>query len=510
MIYLETNLDQDINKSEWLDGFNYKIILWRPAIQPCLNYALSSSAIHFGNGLEGQQNKQHIIELLQRLLHLQKYVLVRSHTINMSSEMIAEWNSLSSLFLSNSKKKHLPVTWFTPVSPKRKNAFLIQLLLTMGEFETEYELMACGNLRTAFILANLFNPQDPGGSVDNLLKRYVLEQLRTFPGNHYVFDSNLSLAESNLRELLLGTTPSPQSTPSVLYSHMKMETDQKIELHVTNERNRLIGTLHSDLSKCGFSSLLPTTTRIQMTRENPLLEGDINFYPPPHCPRQNLASHEEQTRVLLYAKQCIHDYINPAGIHKNLTIVGGPGVGKTTISQLITLYALCQGLNGTATSLVANRSKQLGGTHIHRLFGLRGFDTTFSPGQIAERTIRDLYRYPEILWMLLSLDFLFIDEFGLLSAELIAILDMILRYIRHSCIYMAGVLLFTTLDIKQLMPFVGIPAMLSAFVITEYAFMELTQSVRASGDPALQEICQLTRTVVWTVEGKKDWPSFCP
>ena len=110
--------------------------------------------------------------------------------------------------------------------------------------------------------------------------------------------------------------------------------------------------------------------------------------------------------------------------------------------------------------------------------------------------------------MLLSLDFLFIDEFGLLSAELIAILDMILRYIRHSCIYMAGVLLFTTLDIKQLMPFVGIPAMLSAFVITEYAFMELTQSVRASGDPALQEICQLTRTVVWTVEGKKDWPSF--
>ena len=152
-------------------------------------------------------------------------------------------------------------------------------------------------------------------------------------------------------------------------------------------------------------------------------------------------------------------------------------MGKTTISQLITLYALCQGLNGTATSLVANRSKQLGGTHIHRLFGLRGFDTTFSTGQIAECTIRDLYRYPEILWMLLSLDFLFIDEFGLLSAELIAILDMILRYIRHSCICMAGVLLFTTLDIKQRMPFVGIPAMLLVFVITEYSFMELTQSI---------------------------------
>ena len=70
--------------------------------------------------------------------------------------------------------------------------------------------------------------------------------------------------------------------------------------------------------------------------------------------------------------------MDPAATHNNLAIVGGPGVGKTTVCQLITLYALCRGLNGTATSLVADRSKQLGGTHIHRLFGLRGFDTTQS------------------------------------------------------------------------------------------------------------------------------------
>ena len=68
---------------------------------------------------------------------------------------------------------------------------------------------------------------------------------------------------------------------------------------------------------------------------------------------------------------------------------------------------------------------------------------------------------------------------------------------------MGGILLITTLDIKQLLPFTGIPAMLSTFMITDYCFTKLTQSVRASGDPALQEICTLTRTVVWTIEKKK-------
>ena len=190
--------------------------------------------------------------------------------------------------------------------------------------------------------------------------------------------------------------------------------------------------------------------------------NDIHFNPAPECPKQNSSSYQEQCLVLQDAKQCITQYMNPTETHKNLTIVGGPGVGKTTVSQLITLYALCQGLNGTATSLVADRSKQLGGTHIHRLFGLHKLDTRQSPGSIAECAIHDLYRCPELLPMLLWLDFLFVDNFGLLSAQLIAILDMILRYIRHSSIYMGGILLITTLDIKQLLPFAGIPAMLIA------------------------------------------------
>ena len=235
MEYLTEHLSVTLRDSEWLDGLNYKIVLRRVAIESCLNYAMNSNNIHFGIGREGRTMKNGIVNILQRLLFLYQIFVLKNSSSCFSQSTFQDWIHLSKLFLSNSTNTNLPVLWFTPVSPKRKNAFLIQLLLTMGEFETEYELMLSGNLKKAFIISGLFDPKDPGKSIDNILKRYVLEQLRTFPGNHYLFDRNLSLAECNLREALLGTTPSLDSTPSVLFSHMKHDTDLKIELYVKKE-----------------------------------------------------------------------------------------------------------------------------------------------------------------------------------------------------------------------------------------------------------------------------------
>jgi hypothetical protein len=87
----------------------------------------------------------------------------------------------------------------------------------------------------------------------------------------------------------------------------------------------------------------------------------------------------------------INDYIHSTTSYKNLTIMGGSGFEKTTVCQLITLYALCYGLNGTATSFIAERSRQLGGTNFHHLFGLLGNDVTTHPRQIAKSTIHRLF-----------------------------------------------------------------------------------------------------------------------
>jgi predicted GIY-YIG superfamily endonuclease len=409
------------------------------------------------------------------------------------------WEQLQSRFLSDYKNRHLPVIWSTPVYPRRRTAFLIHILLSMGSFVTEYDLMLSGNLRNAFISAGLFDESRPQESVDNLLTRYVLEKLRATPGSTYQFDRNLTEASDAFNELLLRIDSPMQMTPSVLYSHMREETDTKIDVFLQQEKKRLLDSVYDDLCACGFKSILPDKEMVIKARTHPSepIQTD-RFFPPPRCSKQSSASHVEQTIVLERAKRGVLAYMNPgAANHRNLVVVGGPGVGKTTACQFLTLYILCMGLNATATSLVADRSKQLGGTHFHQLVCLKGSDNGRSPGQLAEAAIHELYRKPTLLALLKSLDCLNLDEFGVFSAEMLAVFDMVMRYVRGSTQFMGGVYTYCTLDHLQLMPFSGIPAMMSMYVVTEFDFVALNESVRAGKDPALQEICRLIRTTAW-------------
>ena len=504
MTYMKKHLSLQIDSSEWLDGFNHKITLRRAALLPCCEYAQSCPSAYYGTNTSGTKLKRNLVKLLQRLSYLHQVFDLENITRRTTGSSKLIWSQLQSRFLGDYKGRHLPVVWTTPIYPRRRTAFLVHILLSMGSFITEYELMLSGNLRNAFISAGLFDTANPTASINTLLSKYIFERLRATPGSTFQFDRNLTEAADAFTELLLQVESPPQITPSVLYSHMREETNAQIDDFIQGERKRLIDSVYQDLCGCGFDAFLPDKQAVLEARVKALTEADTDrFFPPPRCPKQSIASHVEQTKLLEQARLNVRSYMNPASNHRNIIVVGGPGVGKTTACQFLTLYLLSLGLNVTATSLVADRSKQLGGTHFHRLISLKGSDNGRSPGQLAEAAIRDLYRKPNLLVLLKTLDCLNLDEFGVFSAEMLAILDMTMRYVRGSTQFMGGVLMYCTLDHLQLMPFSGTPAMMSMYVVTEFDFFALNESVRAASDPALQEICKLTRTLTWE-DAKKE------
>jgi predicted GIY-YIG superfamily endonuclease len=499
MVYLKTKLSLDIPSCEWLDGFNYKMKIRRNALLPCYEYALSCPTGRFGAGTAGNKLKKSIVHLFQRLLYLYKIFDLKTTPRRMTIALKHDWEQVQSRFLSDYKGRHLPVIWSTPVYPRRRTAFLIHVLLGKGSFVTEYELMQSGNLREAYISSGLFDPNHPHESTNNILTRYIFESLRATPGSTFQFDKNLTEASDAFNELLLQVHSPLQITPSVLYSHMYEELDKETITFLQEEKKRIVDSVYDDLCACGFKTVLPEKGTVLGARIHPLGKIEIDrFFPPPRCPGQSQASHTEQTILLKRARLSVQAYMNPSILnHRNLVVVGGPGVGKTTACQFLTLYILCMGLNVTATSLVADRSKQLGGTHFHRLISLPGSSNGRSPGQQAEAAIRQLYKKPTLLTLLKTLDCLNLDEFGVFSAEMLAILDITLRYVRGSTQFMGGIFTYCTLDHLQLMPFSGIPAMMSMHVVTEFDFIALNESVRAGKDPALQEICSLIRTSAW-------------
>jgi hypothetical protein len=111
---------------------------------------------------------------------------------------------------------------------------------------------------------------------------------------------------------------------------------------------------------------------------------------------------------------------------------------------------------------------------------------------LAELAFISIYKSPEAMLMLMTLDVHFIDELGQWSDAYIAIIDIILGHVKGSNAF-KGVLVFAMMDWKQLKPIRGLPVMLSPSMIMSFMLLELGHSVRASSDPNLQQIQKISR-----------------
>ena len=331
----------------------------------------------------------------------------------------------------------------------------MQILLLFGKFETEYGLMKTGSLRRAYIQAGLFDPDNAKHSLDALMSQYIRKCLAIQPRSTFQFDKSLCLAHSLFSELLLqdSVTRPISETPSVLHSKMVRDTTEEVVEFKNSAMKTFIDILYKDLIHCGFdANIMPASQSMyeSFASKDVIVRQQLHnsdFYPPPYAQtsRQSRASYKEQHEVMQHAKVSINDYQRGAR-HQNLVICGGPGNGKTTVSQVIALYALSQGLLGIPTSVVADRSKQLGGIHIHLLCSLTANEgRTKSPGQAAEAAIASLYKKPKLMYLWQKLDFLYIDEFGTLSAEMLATIDIIARHVKRSGQFMGGMFCFATI-----------------------------------------------------------------
>ena len=97
--------------------------------------------------------------------------------------------------------------------------------------------------------------------------------------------------------------------------------------------------------------------------------------------------------------------------------------------------------------------------------------------------------------MLQRLQVLFIEEIGLISAQLFAALDSILRYVRGSTQPMGGILVIATGDPYQLAPVDETPFWTSHHLMTSFHIISMKHYVRACEDPDLQQLIHILRNV---------------
>ena len=142
--------------------------------------------------------------------------------------------------------------------------------------------------------------------------------------------------------------------------------------------------------------------------------------------------------------------------------------------------------------MMSHRSVFLGTKHIDWIFCLP-FEKNYSAYKTAESAIASLLQFREKLNIIQVLDILFIDEIGQVSAEILSVIDIILRRLRNSQNVFGGILIIGTMDHTQLQPVSGRPLLLSSLIITCFTMVKLETPVRCAGDESFIKLQELLR-----------------
>jgi predicted GIY-YIG superfamily endonuclease len=436
------------------------------------------------------ENPWHEIHGLFQYLHNKSISPPRS-----ASKASNIWDKYKKIFIGPAAQEQIssfPVIWFNSVKPTQPHRWIIHILLSLGEFDCETNLMGHGNLVDNFVRARLLqdDPIHHAEDISHLIQQYVVKQLVIMPGGVRLFDRYLHAASHTLqRSLLHGEIPLFEAPPS-LFTHIISTNDQKCIQHIHQSRSSLISATYRDLMA---ASMMPLPES-EETINNATTDDPLNWEPRPvQALHQSIESYKEQCALLQRAAKMLNIYQQCTDIQQQgLVIVGGPGTGKTTCLQAIVMDCLVRGLNVALATVMAERACQLGGIHLSKLCRIP-VNNNANSVRLAELAITALLCSPRQLHYIRFIDILVLDELGQLSAELISTLDIIFRRVRESTAFFGGILVFATLDECQLRPVTGRPPLLSPHMITCFSFQALDHSVRAATDPNLRRIIVITR-----------------
>ena len=492
--YLVLFINVRLERSFWIDCLQRQVRVRRKALP---------EIIAFINNI--QEEEQQLDEGVRETIDFfqQIYELVVNYNDN-DERLIQQDQQLrrhifENLLYDDDDKDHLPIPVFSYITPTMTTSFLLHIMLSMGRFETEVDILMHESLRECLRYCKLIGESDDDESLksyaDNLTKQYIIEQVQYFPNSKKVIDHWIITASNLFRQVIIHDEIPLTEMPPVQLSTLLASQEENI----VNHRLRLkTGLIEAAFEELGEESIrrcrIPSKENLlNATAQNPLGWDPVESF------HQNALQSQDSFNEQKFAIQTVvetinsyRDFTHQTTYTKNVGIRGIPGGGKTWCMIYMLLYAIAQGNIVTTTAMMCKRAIQIGGTHVHQLFR-NPIENTASAHRQAELAILSLMRKPEKLDFLRAVNMIFFDEMGQVSDVMLSILDIILKKVRNSNVYMGGVVIFISMDHTQIQPINGRPFLTSCHIIPCFKVVSLEHSVRAATDHAFIRIQKIAR-----------------
>ncbi|CAG0901418.1 unnamed protein product [Cyprideis torosa] len=400
-------------------------------------------------------------------------------------------------------EQNLTVSVVSNVTPYQMLKFLFHVALTLGHYECELQLFPRGNMKEAFVRAQLLHDDPTEQDLNEIKKRLITEQYCFLPVSAKRLSTYIKVTDEALSQYFMGNHEINFSVPSISEIAISEAAEEQLRDTLrdseTSIRNILLETVYQK------NLDLPDIPTIEQFK-NATIQEPLHWIPRlTRTPTQSQESVREQQNALQFGIQAIQKYAEARTTTvKHVLFTGPPGAGKSKLTEVMTLFAISKGLTVIVTSLASERSRSCGGRHIHLLFPMTVTRNTRNhPLLDAQDCIRNLAKNPMKLLILQRTNVFVVEEIGLVSAEMYGVLDTVMKYVMSNDLPFGGKLVIANGDHVQLEPILGRPFWMSTHLMISFDIMVLKKYVRMANDQTLQDVLQLLRSCTISGEDRK-------
>lgn len=150
---LENMLDESITSSMWIDGLQNQVCVRVKALPEIYQYLESIDIFDNSNGATDKMK----VFLMNRVKLNGIIHQNRDFECDDDNDM---WEFMKWNLLYDDENRHIPIPVFSYVKPTMGPRFILHILLSLGEFDTELDLILHQTLRDSLIYAKLIGPLD--------------------------------------------------------------------------------------------------------------------------------------------------------------------------------------------------------------------------------------------------------------------------------------------------------------------------------------------------------------
>ena len=334
-------LSENLQASSWIDGTHHQIKVRRKAFSEIQHY-LSFS--HNTDRYNMNDPKYIMIIFFKNLIQVYNN-FENGRQLSDSDLAFYEFSKKNLVFFDNDA--HLPIPVYSYIKPHMNTRFILHILLSMGQFDTEYDLNLQQSLRESLRYAGLIgqsnNSDDLKTYSNKLLYRYITEQLVYFPNGSSITDKWIVNAKHIFDDIIIFDQISHTELPPLLQTEVLRQKNELIE--------KLYSDFHLGIVNAAFQEMKNVIDLYEIPPKEYFLQPSISneywdaFSSFKKSINQSDASFQEQRKTLKHAIDTINHYMSNSNYFtKSFVIVGAPGSGKSFLNLYILLYIISKGL----------------------------------------------------------------------------------------------------------------------------------------------------------------------